>query len=199
MDMYSLPHVAQIVQFLEITKYPLFFLGSYVEGTVVMLTGGVLLRIGAVQFWPLYLSLMAGDVLSDIMWYFIGYFGARRFFLRWGFIINATPAVIEKLERRFQKYHLWILAISKLTMGFGLAAAILATAGMLRVSFTRYLTINVVGSFVWVAAVITVGYYFGNILQIVPQQLQLAFVLAMIAAFFIALRAINTRLAHVDW
>src|SRR5581483_11964981 len=151
MDMYSVPYLDAIVQFLEVTKYPLFFIGSYIEGTVVMLTGGVLLHLGQVQFWPLYVALMLGDILSDIMWYFLGYFGARRFFLRWGFIINATPAIIGKLERRFHKYHLWILVISKLTMGFGLAAAILATAGMLRVSFTRYLMINVIGSFVWVA------------------------------------------------
>ena len=199
MDMVSLPYLAQIIAFLEITKYPLFFLGAYIEGTVVMLTGGVLLRLGEVQFWPLYGALILGDVLSDIMWYFIGYFGARRFMMRWGHIVNATPEIIGKLERRFHKYHLRILVISKLTMGFGLAAAILATAGMLRVSFWRYCAINICGSFVWVAAVITVGYYFGNILELVPEQFQIGFVIALIAAFFFGLRYLNGRLAEVYW
>ena len=78
-----------------------------------------------------------------------------------------------KIERRFHKYHLRILVISKLTMGFGLAVPILTTAGMLRVSFTRYCTINILGSFVWVGFVIFVGYNFGNLLQLVPEQYQI--------------------------
>jgi membrane-associated protein len=199
MDMTFPPFLDGIIAFVEASKYLLFFLGAYFEGTVVMLTGGVLLKLGEVQVLPLYVALLLGDVLSDIMWYFIGYFGARRFMMRWGYILNATPEVIEKLEHRFQKYHLRILVISKLTMGFGLAAAILATAGMLRVSFIRYCVINIIGSFVWVALVITVGYYFGNVLQLVPEQYQIVLVLGIIAVFFFGLRYLNGRLAKVNW
>ncbi|HUO50453.1 MAG TPA: DedA family protein [Candidatus Paceibacterota bacterium] len=193
------PIIAQFVAFLEAAKYPLFFAGSYLEGTVVMLTGGVLLRLGEVSFLPLYVSLMAGDILSDIMWYWVGYLGARPFMMRWGYLVNATPGVIAKLEDRFHKYHLHILVISKLTMGFGLAVPILTTAGMLRVSFMRYLIINVVGSFVWVAAVIFVGYTFGNILAAIPEDFQIGFFFAMIAVFFFGLRYLNSRLEHVNW
>ena len=188
-----------LVSFLEAAKYPLLFLGSYIEGTVVMLTGGVLLKLGEVQFLPLYVSLMAGDILSDIMWYCIGYFGARSFMLRWGYIVNVTPDILAKMERRFQHYHMRILVISKLTMGFGFATAILMTAGMLRVSFARYLTINVVGSFIWVAAVIVVGYYFGNVFNYIPEQFQAVFIVALIVCFFFALRAISVRLTDVEW
>lgn len=191
--------LAPLLSFAEVTKYPLFFAGAYIEGTVVMLTGGVLLHLGEVAFWPLYAALILGDVLSDIMWYWIGYFGARPFMMRWGFVVNATPEIIAKLERRFHKYHLRILIISKLTMGFGLAAAILATAGMLRVSFLRYCVINIAGSFVWVGFVVFVGYNFGNILELVPGDYQIIFVVGAITAFFLALRYINGKLANVDW
>ena len=188
-----------IIAVLEAAKYPLFFLGAYFEGTVVMLTGGVLLRLDSVTFLPLYVSLMAGDILSDIMWYFIGYFGARRALHRWGHLISATPETTAKLERRFHKYHLRILVISKLTMGFGFATLILATAGMLRVSFWRYLTINVLGSFVWVAAVIWAGYTFGNIIALIPAQYQVVFFFVMITGFFLGLRALNKQLEKVEW
>jgi len=197
--MAGLPFISGLVAFLEVTKYPLFFLGAYVEGTVVMMTGGVLLRLGEVQFLPLYTALILGDVLSDIMWYWIGYLGARRFILRWGYIVNATPDVVEKLEHRFQKYHLRILIFSKLTMGFGLAVPILTTAGMLRVSFLRYCTINIIGSFVWVAFVIFIGYTFGNVLQLIPEQYQIGSFIVLIVAFFLALRYLNGKLAKVDW
>lgn len=197
--MSGLPFLAPLLQFLEATKYPLFFAGSYLEGTVVMMTGGVLLRLGEVQFLPLYAALILGDVLSDIMWYWVGFFGARHFVMRWGYLVNATPEIIAKLERRFQTYHLRILIISKLTMGFGLAVPILTTAGMLRVSFARYCTINIIGSFVWVGFVIFVGYNFGNVLSLIPERYQVGSFIALIAAFFIALRYVNGKLATVDW
>lgn len=193
------PLLSGLVAFLEATKYPLFFLGAYLEGTVVMLSGGVLLRLGQVDFWQLYGALILGDVLSDIMWYWVGYLGARRFILKWGYIVNATPEVIAKLERRFHKYHLSILIFSKLTMGFGLAVPILTTAGMLRVSFTRYCTINIIGSFVWVAFIIYVGYTFGNVLQLIPERYQIGSFFVLIAAFFFGLRYMNSKLADMDW
>lgn len=197
--MQTLPFLPALVAFLEATKYPLFFLGSYVEGTVVMMTGGVLLKLGQVQFLPLYASLILGDVLSDIMWYWIGYFGARHFVMRWGHLVGATHEIVEKMERRFHKYHLRILIISKLTMGFGLAVPILMTAGMMRVSFLRYCTINIIGSFVWVGFVVFVGYNFGNVLQLFPEQYQIASFFVLIAAFFVALRFLTKRLETVDW
>ncbi|MDR3570793.1 MAG: DedA family protein [Candidatus Pacebacteria bacterium] len=197
--MQMVPFLPNLIAFLEATKYPLFFLGSFIEGTVVMLTGGVLLRLGQVEFLPLYVALILGDVLSDILWYWVGYLGARRFVMRWGHFVNATPEVVAKLERRFHKYHLRILVISKLTMGFGLAVPILTTAGMLRVPFSRYLAINVIGSFVWVAAIIWAGYSFGNVLSLVPEQFQIGSFIVLIITFFVGLRYLNKRLEHVDW
>jgi len=197
--MSGLPFFTGLVAFLEATKYPLFFLGSYLEGTVVMMTGGVLLRLGQVSFWPLYVSLILGDVLSDIMWYWVGYLGARPFILRWGYLIKATPEIVAKLERRFHVYHLRILVFSKLTMGFGLAVPILATAGMLRVSFLRYCVINIVGSFVWVGFIIFIGYTFGNLLQLIPGQFQIGSLIVIIVGFFFFLRYLSGRLEKVDW
>src|SRR3989344_4352434 len=64
-----------IVLFLEASKYVLLFVGSYIEGTAVMLPGGVLWRPGQVEFWPAYTALLAGDFLADLVWYGVGYFG----------------------------------------------------------------------------------------------------------------------------
>lgn len=191
--------LAGLIALLEATKYPLFFAGSFLEGTGVMLTGGVFLHLGLVAFWPVYLALIAGDIISDIMWYYVGYFGARRFLMRWGHLIGATPDIVAKIERRFHKYHLHILVTSKLTMGFGLATPILTTAGMLRVPFSRYFAINAGLSFVWVGLVMVVGYFFGNVLSLVPKDLQLFAVPVMIVLFFVLIKVVTKRLAEVDW
>lgn len=195
----SVPFLPSLIAFLETSKYFIIFIGSFFEGTAVMMTSGILWHFGKVQFWPMYGALLAGDVLSDLVWYFLGRFGARRFVARWGHFINMTPAVVEKIERRFHHYHLQILVISKLTMGFGLAAAILATAGMLRVSLARYIIINVLCGFVWVFFVAVIGYYFGNLFRFIPADFQIIFAIAMFVAFILVLRYVSKRLEKVEW
>lgn len=198
--MVELVHMfTDVLTFLEASKYSLLFLGSYFEGSAAMMVGGLLYRLGHVDFWPMYIALFMGDVLSDTMWYFIGFFGARKFFNRYGHIVNITPGILDKAEKKFHQHHLRILIISKLTMGFGFATAILATAGMLRVSLIRFLTINIACGFVWVSFLIFIGYYFGNVLARIPKNIQIAGAIFTIILFFTVVRGISMYLAKLEW
>ena len=188
-----------ILVFFEATKYPLIFLGCYIEGTVVMLGTGILWHSGVVSFWPAYITLFLADILADIMWYFVGLFGARKFIDRWGHHVGLTQENMEKVEQRFHRHHTWILLISKLSMGFGLAVATLTTAGMLRVPFYRYVLINGLGGVAWVFGVMVVGYYFGNVLELIPREFQISFAILVLTLAFIGLKQLSKRLARSDW
>lgn len=191
--------LSAVLAFVEQSKYVLIFVGCFFEGSTVMMATGLLWRLETVAFWPAYLTLILADVLSDIMWYLIGRYAARSFFTRWGWVIEVTPEIIDKVERRFHLYHTKILVVSKLTMGFGLAVPIQVVAGMLRVPFSRYLAINGLGSLVWVFALMGVGYYFGNVFEYIPENLRLALGIAVIGAFLLILRALSKKLATLDW
>jgi membrane protein DedA with SNARE-associated domain len=188
-----------IIAFVDSSKYVLLFLGCFFEGTGAMLLGGILWRLGVVQFLPMYLVLVFADILSDTMWYVIGYYGARNFINKWGHYVGFTPEAVAKVERRFHKYHLWILTISKLSMGLGLAVVTLMTAGMMRLSYIRFLIINLVGGFVWILAMVVVGYYFGNVLTLIPPKFQLIFGIAVLLAALWGLAYASKRLAQSDW
>jgi hypothetical protein len=84
-------------------------------------------------------------------------------------------------------------------MGLGLASVILTVAGMLRVSFVRYVTINVLCGIVWILFLMGIGYYFGNLLQYVPKDFQIGIAIALPFAFFFTLKTINKKLAALDW
>lgn len=187
------------IGFLVAAKYPLIFLGSFTEGTVVMLGTGILWHAGQVSFWPAYGALLLGDFLSDLMWYFVGRYGARTFMDKWGHLIGATPEVIERIQDRFHRYHTQILLVSKLSMGFGFSVATLTTAGMMHIPLSRYILINGLGGFVWVFGVLCVGYYFGNVLALIPREFQIAAgILGLVVAFF-GLRYASKQLARREW
>jgi membrane protein DedA with SNARE-associated domain len=190
---------APLLAFLQSSKYALIFIGCYLEGSTVMMTTGLLWRTGVVAFWPAYATLVVADVLSDIMWYFLGYYAARPLMNRWGHWFGITPEIVEKVKRRFHHYHIKILAISKLTMGFGFAVPVLAVAGMLHVPLGRFVLINSLGSLVWVLANMAVGYYFGNFVVAIPREFQIALLIALPVLFFLGIQLLTRKLKEVDW
>jgi membrane protein DedA with SNARE-associated domain len=188
-----------LIAFLESSKYVLIFAGSYIEGAGVMMATGLLWHLGTVDFWPAYGALLLGDVLADTMWYFIGFYGGRSFVARFGHWFGVTPAAILKVERRFNLYHTKILLFSKLTMGFGLSIPVLTVAGMMRVPYLRYITINTLGAVIWVLVLMWIGFHFGNILDLIPHDLQIVMTVALPVLAVLFLHALTRRLRSIEW
>ena len=186
--------INSIIAAVEASKYVLFFISSYLEGSAVIILGGFLVHSGAVSLWPTFIALYVGDMLSDITLYTIGYWGAHGIVNRWGHYFGLTHEIIEKMEGRFKRYHTRILIISKLTMGFGFAYATLVTAGIMRVPFFRFVTINALGGIIWLSFLMTIGYFFGDALQYMSIPLKLVFVTVMITAMILLVRYIQKQL-----
>jgi membrane protein DedA with SNARE-associated domain len=175
--------LSQSLAFLSASKYVLLGLGTFFEGSAAMMAGGYLLRLGVVTLLPLYITLIIADIAADIVWYAIGYYGARTFVNKWGSYVQVTPQILDVLTEKFKKHDTRILIISKLTMGFGFAVGILITAGMVRVPFLKYMTITTLGSFVWVLFLIGMGYLLGNVLSTIPVIYQIVFAIVAIFGF----------------
>ncbi len=169
-------------------RYPLVFASTLFQGPVIMLAGGFLLRLGDFSFWPLYATLVTADFAGDIIWYWIGRKAAEPFIRRFGHIFGITHAVFEKIEGLFNKYHTKILFISKITMGFGFALAVLIAAGATRVPFRKYLILNLAGGFIWTGMLISVGFFLGHLYYLVDKGFRIAFIVAAVtllaSAFF---------------
>lgn len=183
---------------LEASRYAVLFVGCFIEGPIVMMTGGFLARLGVVAFFLAYGVLVAADWCSDIFLYGVGYVGARAFLERWGRLFGISKETLARAEMRFKEHHTTILIISKLTMGFGISTATLLTAGMLRISLLRYAVIQFLGSLVWVFALMMIGYFYGNLLSSASAGLQAAIAIATIVVIFIALQFFGRRVARTE-
>lgn len=156
-------------------RYLLTFAVAIVEGPMVMVGSGILLRLGFFYFWPIYLSLMLGDFVADLGWYWVGCFGGRPFVGRYGKYFSLSPELMDKIEAFFHKHQDKILFISKITMGFGFAVATLFTAGLVRINFKKYALFNFLGGFVWTGFLLAVGYSFGNLYTVLNRGFRIAF------------------------
>lgn len=133
-----------------------------IEGPILSMIFGVLLRLGYFSFIPVYAALMLGDLIGDVGWYYIGYHYGRAAIKRFGTKFNITEKGVEKTEKLFHEHKTKILFISKITNGFGLALVVLATAGIVRIPFKKYIAVNIAGQFVWSGTLLAVGYFFGE-------------------------------------
>lgn len=182
------------VYWIESSKYILLFFGAIVEGPILMVASGFLIKLGQLELVPAYFALLVGDFAADLAWYAVGFHGAGPLIRRFGKYINVTPEILGKIELRFKAYQNWILFISKITMGFGFALATLIVAGMLRVSLKKYAIFNLLGGFIWTAFLLFIGFSFGNVYYLIAEPLRVVFVVFAAIGLIIGLRLLNQKL-----
>ena len=57
---------------------------AFAEGPFLSMVFGVIIKLGYFSVLPVYIALMAGDILGDTFWYYIGFFYGHRFIGRFG-------------------------------------------------------------------------------------------------------------------
>ena len=138
---------------------------AIIEGPVISMVCGMLLRYGYFSFWPLFLSLMISDLIGDAWWYFLGYVaGSSIVASRIGKRMKADK-LFDAVKILYRRYHSTILLISKLTMGLGVPSVILSAAGALKISFKKYMGILTAGQVIWTGGMMAIGYFLGDAYQ----------------------------------
>lgn len=169
-------------------KYPALFLLTIFEGPVTMAAVGFLFKLGQLSLIPAFITLLIADLAADLGWYALGYHGGHRFIKRFGRFFNLTEESSKKVHRVFHAHPNKILFLSKITMGFGFAIAVLFTAGMSKISFKKYLLVNALGGILWTSFMLFLGYTFGKAYEKVTNGLHLAGIIFFAVLFLLALR-----------
>ncbi len=143
--------------------YAVAVLITLVEGPVISIIFGVLVQQGYFSLLPVYLVLMFGDILGDVIWYIVGFYVGHPFIKKFGKYVHVTEERVAQVTKIFHEYKQSILLISKITNGFGFSLVTLITAGIVKIPFWRFLLINSVGQFFWTGILLALGYFFGNI------------------------------------
>jgi len=168
-------------------KYLLLFLAIVIEGPILMVASGFLILIGFFEPIPAFLIILAGDLLGDIIWYYIGYFFAEPFLNKYGKFFKLTPEIFEKAKGLFHKYHVKILLISKVTIGFGMSLATLMAAGATHIPLRKYLALNLIGEVILISILLSIGYFFGQLYNSIADTMKIYFVVGIITVFGVSI------------
>ena len=189
----QLPHIADwIVTFGTTHDYLVYIVIAIIacaEGPWISLILGVVLRLGFLYFWPIYIALMVGDLVGDVVWYYVGRRYGHSFIAKHGHRFNITEAGVERLTRLFHKHKHVVLFLSKISNGMGFALVTLMTAGMVKIPFGRYIVVNAVGQLAWTGFLIGTGFFFSSLYITVDNVLgKISITAVIVILLFLAYR-----------
>jgi membrane protein DedA with SNARE-associated domain len=148
---------------------------------VPVLTAGVLAANGVLDPWLALASCIVGALAGDCIMYFIGYHFGRSVLKEHPWWVRfVTPEREAQVEQMFKRHGIKVFFIVRFLVL--LRAPLLLSAGILRVSFRRFLLIDLLSASVVVSAFFGLGYQYG---QTIGQWIQTTEVLLTVVAVIV--------------
>lgn len=167
-------------------RYVVLVPAALFGGPIISLFAGSLVRLRFLELFPTYGALMLGELIGDVVWYWIGYRSGERFVRQWGKYVGISDLHIEVVKRLFRAHTNVILFLSKVTMGLGFSIVTIFTAGLARIPFGRYLVINILGQFIWSGVLLSLGFLLGySFLQTANLWLRTVLIIVYLSAFLL--------------
>jgi membrane protein DedA with SNARE-associated domain len=98
--------------------------------------------------------------LGDNLGFAIGFYGGRPLLERYQKTLHIRASVIARGEELFARYGAATIFVARFIAGMRIVAGPLA--GVLRMSWRKFLLFNFLGAVVWVSVIAGVGYFFGK-------------------------------------
>ena len=140
--------------------YLIVFLGSIVAGEVFIVAAAFLAVAGFFNIYLVFLVALAGTLLSDNFWYFLGLKGKKPIsFCGRKVCSKKMKKRVDDLKEEFTNHYKKVLILGKFVYGIRIIS--LVTCGYRNVKYKTFFTYNFIGNIVWLTSVVVAGYFFG--------------------------------------
>ncbi|HBA46010.1 hypothetical protein A2W67_03445 [Candidatus Nomurabacteria bacterium RIFCSPLOWO2_02_40_28] len=178
--MYTINFLANLVENHQILVYALIFLGIIIEGEFILLCTGVLVHLGALNFYfALPFVFMAGFCKT-----FLGYSIGSLMQDKWNHtkFFKYIEKRVSNIMPHFKQKPFWSIFISKFIM---INHFVIVFAGYQKINFKKYLKAELLSTVIWAPGLILLGYFFSYTAISVSHEIWrfLMIVLVLIIAF----------------
>lgn len=149
-----------------------------IEGPIVTLVGAGAASTGALSPVWVFISASAGNLLADVLWYWIGYMGKLEWLERFSRRFGIQPENLEKLRQPMNKHAARVIFIAKLTMSLVIPA--LVSAGLLKAPWRKWFPALFLAECLWTGALVLIGYYATQAIFQVQQGLEIVLPIASV-------------------
>ncbi len=168
---------------IPIYKYGLLFLLVMIEGPLITMGAGWLGSLGYLNLALATIIIICADMLSDCVYYGIGYFGGEKVVKKY---TTSSLVRLRNNEHFLHRHSRKAIVLAKLTHVAGVP--FLLTAGLARIPFPIFFFYDAVATIPKSIFFVALGFYFSHIASIINQYLEYGTfgVFALLLLVFIA-------------
>ncbi|HZZ99221.1 MAG TPA: VTT domain-containing protein [Candidatus Paceibacterota bacterium] len=165
--------------------YWVMLIAMFVEGPVVTAAAAFAVTLGYFDIWAVFVISILGDLIPDVVYYAIGYWGRITLVERFGSKVGLTPERMERMAKLLHD-HAWKTMIA-LKMTPILPTTGLMVVGTTKMPIKKYVVISSVVILPKTILFMLVGYYFGQAYGTISKYIDNLTYLALIivAIFFV--------------
>jgi membrane protein DedA with SNARE-associated domain len=141
----------------DVWPYVLLAFLVAVEGPISTLLGAAAAASGYLDARLVLIVTVSGNIVGDIGWFYVGYFGLHNRLLRYGRWLGLRPRHLARLERAMHDHASKLILLSK--VAYGMIVPTLLAAGMARVPWRRWLPVVIVMETVWSFVLVWIGFH----------------------------------------
>jgi len=184
--------LTEITTLLLTYRYLFLFPIVVIEGPIITVIAGFYISLGVFNPFLTYLVVVLGDLTGDVIFYYLGYYGRKRFLDRWGHYFGATPERVERLTEKMRANAGKVLLTGKTIEGTG--ALVQATAGLAQVPFRKFIWYDTIPTVLKSFLYLLIGFYFGQAYNEIARYFDYASAIAVAAVIiFIAVYLVITK------
>ncbi len=153
-------HTVQVLKHLvennQAWAYLLIFLVTIIEGEIISISAGILILLGALNFWVCLLAVVCGGLIKTFLGYFIGKMLHKKFNNHKFFRYVERKVFI--VMPHFEQKPFWSIFISKFLL---INHLVIVLAGYKKIAFKKYLRAEIISTAIWAPGLLLLGYFFG--------------------------------------
>lgn len=160
-------------------------LGIPLPGETALVTAAAFAANGSLNVAWVYAVGILAAVVGDNSGYWLGRSGGLQLVERYGHHVGLTARKLTKVRRFYESHGAKTVLIGRFIAVLRSWAAVLA--GVMRMSYPRFIAFNAVGCILWTTVFTTVGYLFGRHLTLLEKYIrEIGIAAAIVVAIAIA-------------
>ena len=154
--------------------------GFFLPGDSLIVTAGLVASQGKLDIWVLNGLLIAAAVTGDSVGYAIGHYAGPRLFRKEDSLLFHKKH-LDRTHAFFEKYGAKTIVLARFVPIVRTFAPTVAGVG--RMSYRRFVSYNVIGGVLWVASMLSVGYFLGRSVPNIEKHLHLVVTVVIVISF----------------
>lgn len=138
-----------------VLTYLLIFFITIVEGEIVTISAGILVLLGALNFWISLIVIFCGGMVKTIFGYSLGKFLYQKFNDHRFF--QYVEKRVHGIMPHFEEKPFWSIFISKFVL---INHLVIIFAGYKNINFRKYLEAEISSTLFWAPGLMLLGYFF---------------------------------------